>query len=308
MWLVPGPSFRALTIAAGSVGLSSLGLALGPDAAAWSLTAGSLPLGVAVTAGAACAVGLVRQWQRLRAPSGAREVSMAIVPWGVVVDPGAEPRILRWPAIRTIDVDVRHTLRGGTPTIVSSVVTVRTEHDTLSGHAAGSVGLEALTVNLPAYADEAGRALSLDLDGLEPAEGGELSPIVGLLLQKAEELCRTSRGAAHLALLPGGYRRHSQGHGPETLEVLRRALVGDVPGEADPRPLSALAAGLVGAFDLVPELVRLSGSPHPIVAAVARASALRLGAMPSRVGSLEELFEFLDEEDRRIVLGFARGA
>ena len=116
-------------------GSRSLGLALGPETAAWSLTAGSLPIGLAVAGGAAFAVGLMRHMQRPRSPSGAREVSMAIVPWGVIVDPGAEARILRWSAIRKIDVEIKHTLRGGTPAIVSSVVTVQTEHDVLAGHA-----------------------------------------------------------------------------------------------------------------------------------------------------------------------------
>jgi len=305
--LVPGPSFRALTLAAGTVGLSSLGLALGPDAAAWSLTSGSVPIGLAVAGGAAFAVGLARQILRPKAPSGAIEVNMAIVPWGVVVDPGSSSRILRWPAIREIDVDVKHTLRGGTPAIVASVVTIRTDRDALSGHAPGAVGLEALSVNLAAYAEEASRPASTDLDGQEPLGDFEISPVFGDLLWHAEELCSTSRGAARLSLPSGGYRKASvQAAVPETLAVLSRSLVGDVPGAADPRPLAAIVAGLLGAEELVPHLVRLSGSPNPVVAAVARASAFRLGVLPSKVGSLEELGDFLFEEDLRAVSEFGR--
>ncbi len=309
VWLVPGPSFRALTLAAGTVGLSSLGLALGPEVAAWSVTAGSLPIGLAVAGGAAFAVGLARQIQRPRAPSGAREVSMAIVPWGVLVDPGAEARILRWPAIRGIEVEVKHTLRGGTPAIVSSVVTVRTEHDALAGHAVGAVGLESLTVNLEAYADEASRPLATDLDGNELLGEDGLAPVVGLLLRHAQELCSTSRGAARLLLPSGGYRRASlQTSGPETVDVLGRALAGDVPGSADPRPVAALCAALLGAEGVTPRLVRLASSPHPVVAAVAGAAALRLGVAPAKVGSIEEVDEFLFDEDREIVARIVHGS
>lgn len=308
VWLVPGPSFRALTIAAGTVGLSSLGLALGPEAAAWSLTSGSLPIGLAVAGGAAFAVGLVRQIQRPKAPSGAREVNMAIVPWGVLVDPGAEARILRWSAIRKVEVAVKHTLRGGTPAIVSSVVTVETEHDVLAGHAVGAVGLESLTVNLDAYADEASRPLAADLDGMEILDEDGLGPVVGLLLRHAQELCSTSQGAARLHLPAGDYRRALlRAPGPETLAVLGRALAGDVAGSADPRPIAAICAALLGAKEVTPRLLRLSSSPHPVVAAVARAAALRLGVAPAKVGSIEEVDEFLFEEDRETIARIAAG-
>jgi len=308
VWLVPGPSFRALTLAAGTVGLSSLGLALGPETAAWSLTAGSLPIGLAVAGGAAFAVGILRQIQRPRAPSGAREVSMAIVPWGVVIDPGAEARILRWSAVRKVDVEVKHTLRGGTPAIVSSVVTVQTEHEVLAGHAVGAVGLESLTVNLDAYADEAARPLATDLDGTEELDEDGIAPVVGLLLRHAQELCSTSQGAARLFLPAGDYRRASlRAPGPETVAVLGRALVGDVPGSADPRPIAALCAAVLGADAVTSRLLRLSNAPHPVVAAVARAVALRLGVAPAKVGSLEELDEFLYEEDREIIARIAQG-
>jgi len=307
VWLVPGPSFRALAIAAGTVGLSSLGLAFGPEAFAWSAVNGALPIGLAVASGAAFAVGIARQMQQPKAPSGAREVSMAIVPWGVLVDPGDEPRILRWPAVRKVDVDVVHTLRGGTPAVVSSVVTVQTERDVLVGHAAGSVGLESLTVNLQAYADEAARPLATDLDGLAPIGEGELVPVASLLLRHAQDLCSTSQGAARLCLPSGDYRRASlRVPGPETVAVLARVLSGEVPGDADPRPLAALCAALLGAKGLVPALVRLVNAPHPIVAAVARAAALRLGVMPSKVGSIEEVGEFLFEEDREIITAIAQ--
>jgi hypothetical protein len=288
------------------VGLSSIGLALGPDQALWSLTSGVLPVGIAAVAGAAFAVGVTRQWLRLKGPVEAREVHMAIVPWGVIVDPSAEPRILHWPAVRNIDVAVKHTLDGGTPTIVSSVVTVRTEREAFSGHAHGAVGLETLMANVDAYADEASRPIGLDLDGQEAFEDNEMTSVTSELLRRANELCSTGRGAVELQMLPGGYRKMTAARmGPETLALLGRVLEGDLLGVADPRPLGAILVALLEARDLCPALVRLANRPHPVVAAVARASALRLGVAPAKVGSLDEVSEFLSEEDRRVLEEFA---
>jgi len=305
--LVPGPNFRTLTIAAGSVGLSSIGLALGPDAALWSITSGVLPVGLATVAGATFAVGITRQWLRLKAPGEAREVQMAIVPWGVIVDLGGNPRILRWPAVRKIDVAVKHTLQGGTPSIVSSVVTVRTEREAFSGYSHGAVGLETLMANLHAYAHEASRPVGGDLDGLNSLGDAEFSPVAAQLEQQARHLCSTSRGAVELALPPGGYRSVAVSRtSPETLALLGRAIEGDVPGSADPRPLAALVAALLDAKELGPALVRLANRPHPLVAAVARAAALRLGIPPAKTGSVDELSEFLPDEDRFVLQRFAR--
>lgn len=309
MGLVPGPNFRTLTIAAGSVGLSSIGLALGPDEALWTLTSGVLPVGIAAVAGAAFAVGITRQWLRLKAPVEAREVHMAIVPWGVLVDPSAEPRIFRWPAVRNIDVAVKHTIEGGTPSILSSVVTVRTEREAFSGHAHGAVGLETLMANIDAYAQEASRPVSLDLDGHETFEDEETRPVTSELLQRAKDLCTTNRGAVELGLPPGGYRKVTAANtSPETLALLGRVLEGDMPGAADPRPLGALVVALLEARELSPALVRLANRPHPLVAAVARASALRLGVPPAKVGSLDEVSEFLLDDDRRVLEEFVAPA
>jgi hypothetical protein len=306
VWLAPGPSFGALTLAAGTVSLSSIGLALGPQAEAWSATGGSLPLGIAVAGGAVAAVALARQLRTPRPPRGAREVPMAVVPWGVLVDPAAEPRILRWPAIRKIEVLVSHTLRGGTPAIVSSLVTIHTSREVFAGRAPGAVGLESLTVNVEAYGEEAACPPSMDLDGHEPIEGGELGPVASLLLRSASDLCSSSRGAARLALPACSYRiAGARAAAPETLELLQSALAGDRPGPADPRPLAAIVAGLLGARELVPSLLRLGSCPHPVVAATARAAALRLGAAPSRAGAIAELAEFLFEEDASLIASFA---
>jgi hypothetical protein len=243
---------------------------------------------------------------------------MAVVPWGVVVDPDIAPRVLRWPAIRKITVDVAHTLRGGTPAIVASVVTVDTGNERLTGQTAGAVGLEGLTVNLEAYAEEAARPVALDLEGLEEAGDGATEPVMSELLARAEDLCTTGRGAARLGLPPGGYRSvASTTAGPETLALLRGVLgsesVGNAgsPGSAgstaDARPLAAVVAVLLGARDLVPDLLRLVSSPHPVVAAVAKAAAIRLGAPRNRAGAIDEVAAFLFDEDHLRIARWAEG-
>lgn len=262
---------------------------------------------MAVAGGAVCALGLLRQSRRARANVNVREVQMVIVPWGIVVDPNDAPRILRWPAIREVIVEAKHALSGGTPSTISSFVTIKTEHDALLGHAMGSVGLESLVANWSAYAEEASRPPSVDLEGMEPLEESEAMPSIATFLRRAEELCVSSQGAAHLSLLPGGYRAHStSAYTPETILILRRSLRGQVGGDSDPRVMASILAGLLGVQDVLPELVRLSGSPHPMVAAVARAAALRLGVMPAKVGRVEEIAEFLFEEDLEGLRGFAQ--
>jgi hypothetical protein len=193
---------------------------------------------------------------------------------------------------------------------VSSLVTVHTDREILAGRAPGPVDLERLMANLDAYAEESVRPVAADLDGAELIGFGDAEPVGTDLLRHAEELCSTSRGAFRLCLPPGGYRTiAAQSAAPETISLLRSALAGggDTAGDGDtarggdiagdPRPLAAMLAGLLRAVDLVPDLLRLVNSPHPVVAAVAKAAALRLGAPQSRAGSIDEVAAFLFEED-----------
>lgn len=290
---MPGPGSLGTALAAAGAAVATTGALL------WSnghhpLAAGILAGGSALAAGAL--VG--GEQRRVRVPARAREVAMAIVPWGVLVDPDTEPRVLRWTAVRKVTVDAAHTMRGGTPAVIASVVTVDTGRELLAGRASGAVGLEALTANLDAYAEEAARPVALDLDGLEPAPG-PAEPVVAALLARAGDLCTTGRGALRLALPARGYRAvAAAAAGPETLALLRSILAGGPDtAPADARPLAAIAAALLGAGGLVPDLLRLVSSPHPVVAAVAKAAAVRLGAGKNRAGALAEVAAFLCDED-----------
>lgn len=290
MWLAPARGPATLALTAATV------LAAGAGALLWSGGHHPLPAGALVAVAALSAGALAGR----RSPGalGVKEAAMAIVPWGIVVDPDTEPRVLRWPGIRRISVEVAHTLQGGTPAAVASVVTVDTGHELLSGRAHGAVGLEGLTVHLAAYAEEAARPVALDLDGLEEAGEGGTEPVVVDLLERARSLCTTGRGAAQLGLPPGGYRSMAATTaGPDTLALLR-SILDEAPAlHADVRPLASILAVLLGARELVPHLLSLVSAPHPVVAAVAKAAALRLGAPQSRAGAVDEVAAFLFEED-----------
>lgn len=299
--LVPGPSSAAITLAAGTVGLGAV--------AATLHRIGHHPIALGLALGLAGAMSAALVLARgPRGALGARQVAMIIVPWGIVVEPETAPRILRWPAIRKISVLVSHVMEGGTPSVLSSTVVVTTDRDVLSGRTQGPVGLEGLTANLDGYAEEAARLVASDLEGNEPCGDGAIEPVIADLLHRAEALCSTSQGAAELRLPPGHYRSmSSRVASPEAVAILRAALESS-ESPADPRPLAALVAGLLGARELLPELLRLAVSPHPIAAASAKAAALRLGAPQSRAGSIDEVASFLFEEDHENLERWTAGA
>jgi hypothetical protein len=256
------------------------------------------PTAVVVACAAAVAAGALAGHDRGRRLLRTHQTAMAIVPWGVIVDPDAEPRVLRWPGVRRVSVHVKHAMRGGTPVAIDSVVAVDTGREVLAGRAVGAVGLEQLTVHLHAYADEAARPVALDLEGIEEAGDGATEPVVAQVLARAGDLCSTGSGAAQLGLPHGGYRSMAaRAAGPDTVALLRSILEAN-PGQADVRPLASVLAVLLGARDLVPQLLHLVSAPHPVVAAMARVAACRLGAPQSRAGAIDEVAAFLFDEDR----------
>jgi hypothetical protein len=233
---------------------------------------------------------------------------MAIVPWGVVLWPDADTRVLRWPAVAKVEVESQHALRGGTPSIEQTRVLVHTEREAFAARANGAVGLERLVANLDAYSAEAARPPSLDLDGAHPMVVDGTEPVAAALARHAADLARSGHGAARLRLPDGGYRSVGvRAAGAETVAELRAVLSAGHETPADPRPLACFLAAELRAFDLLPEITALVSSPHPVVAAVAMAAALRLGAPQSRAGSLDELAPFLFEDDVETLAVFAAG-
>ena len=100
-------------------------------------------------------------------------VSMAIVPWGILGNqPDVAPRILRWAAVKDVNVEMIYGRDGGTPTTLWSIVTIETEHERLAGRTPGAVYIERLIAHVSAYADEQAQAIALDVRGAPPPTAG----------------------------------------------------------------------------------------------------------------------------------------
>ncbi|HSQ66810.1 MAG TPA: hypothetical protein VLM85_26505 [Polyangiaceae bacterium] len=304
--LAPSPDFRY-------VGLSP-GPALGPRVAASLFLAGGgvgaglmREIGLPQAALAAClaATGVALLWRRagarLRVSSSA--TPFALVPWGVLVDHEQEPRVLRWAAVRSLNVHTFYGRDGATSSTLFSVVTLQTERDSLVGRAAGAVSLERLLVHMEAYAREQERRVALDLDG-ESAGGGLLEPQVDRLLAAALDVIHRAP-ASHRLGLEASYRMTGARPGEHTPDSLRAMLRDRADHELDRRPLAAILAAELRLTELLPDLVPLVQSPHPIVAGVAKAAALRLGATHTKVGHIDEIAPFLAADDVESLSAFA---
>jgi hypothetical protein len=242
------------------------------------------------------------------AQSGDRRdgVAMAIVPWGVLVQPDLEPRILRWAAVKRVQVEMIHGRDGGTPTTLWSVVTIDTDHERFAGRAPGAIAIERLVAHVDAYAEEQAHAIALDLDGHAAADG-PYEPVIESLLSAARASTLCGRDATRLGL-PTGYRRAVAGASSETVDILGRVLCDRAPRSPDPRAFAAVLAAELGASPLTRELQALVQSPHPIVAAVAKAAAGKLGVGAAKVGAVSEVAPFLHEGDVEALSKWAQPA
>lgn len=298
----PPPDFRFVGIEPGPSKKSarSTKLAVGTAAflagllAAWRLDWVTIGISLLVAGGAVLiahrALGPVLAGERLS------EARMSIVPWGVLVHAEPEPRVLHWAAVREVRVDCVREMDNATPSTRWSVVKIRTERETLGGRAPGDVALETLEANVERYADEAARPLALDLDGTTGVD--ELfEPAFERLLSEARWLLSSGELEERLALAPKSYRHMGSVPCPETRGVLAQVLGSGLDSPADPRPLAALLAAELGEVALLDRVLPLTASPHPLVAAVARAAALRLGGDIKRIGALDELADFVPAAD-----------
>jgi len=297
----PPPDFRYISLEPAQARPNLKGRALATGAIVCGvgvMTLGSHALALTWTLG----LGVGAAWYVLRHPpkpaAAAFDIEhIAIVPWGVVVHSSAGPRVLRWGAIDSVEVRYERE-PGEIDDVASGVrwseVTLRARTETLVGRARGLVPLERLEAHLPSYAQEAGRPIALDATATHTAMS-DLEPVFPRLLDEVHRSVRAPDAIPELGLELRGYRGGAQGElGAEGLFVLKRWLTEDAdPLGADRRPLAAVLAAELRARPLMDALVGLITSPHPFVAAVARASALRLGAELRRVGSLQELSDFV---------------
>ena len=297
--LKPAPTRRAVIGAAAAAGLAIACLGV-------LLSAGAEPpaLLLAGIAGGVTAWMVVR-WLGPTLPALAvRATPLAIVPWGVLVHSEPVPRMLRWAAVRSIKVDFVHGMDHATPFTRWSLVTICTDRETLGGRASGQLSLERLEAYFPRYAEEAARPAALDLEG-NSALDEWLEPSFELLLAEARRLLGSGELMDRLGLMPRSYREPRPQLSVEAVERLKEVLRGPLESAADPRPLAALIAAELGARELMDPLRDLATSPHALLAAIARASALRLGADVKRIGSVEELSDFVASRELEQIQSWA---
>jgi len=247
------------------------------------------------------ATGLALVWRRLAAPMrhvGTSEAPFAIVPWGVLVDNAETPRVLRWAAVHALHV---HTIYGrdvaATTSTLWSLVTLQTEHELFAGRTPGAAPLERLLAHLEAYAREQDHSIALDLDGTHASTAAPLEPEFERILAAALEILMSAPSSHRLGLETSYRTTGGRAAGDDTIESLRSILRDRTARKLDSRPLAAVVSAELGLYELVPDLLALVQSPHPMVAATAKAAALRLGASSAKVGVIDEIAPFLPPED-----------
>lgn len=294
--LLPGAQSRGEVWAAAVIGaVTSTCAAAGCVMGARAVAVGALALGVGALAS-------------LRAQRSGAVVSgpcVAIVPWGVLVDDQDQPRALRWAAVRRVHVETAYGRDEATSTTRSSLVTIETERETFAGRAFGAVAIERLLAHLDAYAEEQAHAIALDLDGQRRGEG-PLEPDCEVLIAAAHEYIESAPGSSRLDLPGMGYRTSfARASTDRTVAELRAVLRDRRPRDVDPRPFAGVVAAELGAVELIDDLLALAQSPHPLVAAVAKQAARKLGAPTARTGTLSEVSPFLLVDDARSLAAWA---
>lgn len=290
-------------------------LRAGPGRSPWALRgiSGGIGLGVAATLAlsthtrlllatapvfAAIVNGAFRGVARLLGPSkDFRALPVAIVPWGIVLDPDGEATALPWPRLRELSftrVDREGNRNNDAPAI--TIMLFDTDVGVVQAQAEDGEWVSSVDAFAPRFARSAARGPAGDLAGKEPLDTTGLPPTLALL-RRAEAVLDSADGRASLGIESGNYRTmSSKTAGPETKQILQDALWSD-GGALDPGPLAAVLAAELGVTDLLPDLLRMILSISPLLAAAARAAAQRLGASPAHAGSLDELEGFLSAQD-----------
>lgn len=310
----PTPDFRY-------VGLEPIGVlerrGLGVAATAFGLGAGvmlamsSLDVRQALLAGGLASLVSALALHGAAPPPATGSARMAIVPWGVLVEMVESPRVLRWAAVRKVEIETSRARRLLEGTALSSRVVIVTDQDRFVGGAVGAVPLERLVAHLEAYANEQATPVALHLHGGDDAgEALEATePGFEMLVATAREWLASANAVAELGLAPLDYRRASAlAPTARAVEVLGRVLRDRTPKGADPRAFAAVVTAELRASELLPDLMAIAQSPHPLLAAVARQAARKLGAPRAKTGTLDEVSPFLFEADRARLEAWAVGS
>jgi hypothetical protein len=297
--LAPAPDFRYVSLEVGPsrrvvpwLGVLGVGAVAGTALRAGAGAGALVGAGIVAVGMAARAIG----WPRATAPENVVR-GLAIVPWGVLVEDADRTRILRWPAITRVQVQTLHGRDQGTPTTRYSVVTIEAGREHFVGRAPGGLSLERLAAHVASYAREASHRIALDLDGARSGEGPS-EPDAELVLSSVRAYVATTQAAGRLELPLSGYRQTgARLASTRATSELSRVLRDRSAREVDPRPFAAVLAAELSASGVLDDLVELVQSPLPLLAAIAKIAAIKLGVSKARVGTLEEVEPFLLRRD-----------
>jgi hypothetical protein len=243
--------------------------------------------------------GMFRGAARLLGPSkDFRAAPVAIVPWGIVIDPDRSPVPVPWQRLREVSY-TRIDQNGNQSTEGAGVAVMlfdTVDAGTVQAQGEDGEWVTSMDAFAPRFARNAPRPLAGDVEGTQALETGGL-PASLALVRRAEAILQSADGRAALGLEAGDYRSTSSRiAGPATRALLRDALWNDRAGP-DPGPLAAVLCAELGIVDVLPDLLQLILSTSPLLAATARAAAARLGASPVAAGSVNELEDFLPGEE-----------
>ncbi len=224
-------------------------------------------------------------------------VPVAVVPWGIVIDPDKVPEPIPWSEIKALS---------------HRIVTSNSRHDkhaprralflfNLGDRRIQAVADEgpwvtAIHTFRPKLAVSASRSFAPDLAGTSEIDRQGL-PLSLALVRRAQALLDSPEAGTLLGLEGGGYRTTSSRIAGERTRQILHAAFWDSHSPHDPGPLAVILAGELRVTSLLPHLLELILAPSPLLAAVARAAAVRLGATLISAGSLDEIRDFLPEAD-----------
>lgn len=239
--------------------------------------------------------GAVLAFDHARRPAierGTRKIltpSLDVCPWGV----SGERQVFRWSDFTTIHHLTRHVQRNR-ETVLLNLYYLELHDGTLLQSQTESIDASILQVLHERFARASARKIALgltDTAGAPPSAEGlatELIEAARRIVLAEEppawfERLATSdyRGAGASALTPDAATR------------LRAGLLEEPGGDIDLGPLHIAILAECGVDAAAAELLALTMSPNVVVAAAARAGAMRLGVPQMRTGPLSELSSFL---------------
>jgi hypothetical protein len=229
-----------------------------------------------------------------------QRVALEICPWGVFTK--------QWVPWRGVD-QIAHTVeverrRTTNDFIRSSVVRVRVNTEYFAGKRLEESVLEALDALLPIYKSQSSMPFAVGVDATSKPIAHDAPSAFRDILASSRAFLNSPAGRELTESASGSYREETRKVKPQTTLRLSQWLI-EKPHKIDPAPFAAIIAAELDVRETIDELLALTMSPHPLVAAVARASANRMGVHPSRSFPIEETVPFLDADDLAAIRAWA---